>query len=62
MITTIFRWVLAIFFVLAGMNHFRDLATYVGMMPEWIPWPTGVNVVSGICEIAGGIGLMFPWI
>jgi uncharacterized membrane protein len=57
----ILRWFLAIFFLLAGVNHFRDPAIYLGMMPEWIPWPSGVNVVSGICEMAGGMGLLFPW-
>lgn len=46
------------FFILAGLNHFRDPATYYGMMPEWIPWPRGVNLISGTCETAGGIGLL----
>src|ERR1035438_3397606 len=59
MLTRVFRWILAIFFIVAGMNHFRDPAIYLGMMPEWIPWPKEVNLVAGLCEIAGGIGLLF---
>lgn len=57
---TILRWVLAIFFIVAGANHFRDPATYLGMMPPWLPWPEAANVVSGAAEMAGGIGLVLP--
>jgi uncharacterized membrane protein len=60
MLTAIFRWILATFFILAGINHFRDAATYLGMMPAWVPWPTAANVVSGISEVAGGVGLLLP--
>lgn len=52
------RWVLAIFFVAAGANHFRDPATYLGMMPPWLPAPEAANVVSGVAEILGGVGLL----
>ena len=54
------RWVLAIFFVVAGANHFRDPATYLGMMPPWLPWPEAANLVSGAAEVVGGIGLLVP--
>jgi uncharacterized membrane protein len=52
------RWILAAFFVLAGINHFRMPVVYVDMMPPWLPWPSGINVISGLCEIAGGIGIL----
>ncbi|HEY5078815.1 MAG TPA: DoxX family protein [Opitutaceae bacterium] len=55
-----FRWVLAVFFVVAGANHFRSPATYLGMIPPWLPWPEGLNAISGACEILGGVGILVP--
>jgi uncharacterized membrane protein len=52
------RWVLAIFFVVAGANHFREPATYLGMMPPWLPAPEAANIISGVAEILGGVGLL----
>ncbi|MEO7597326.1 MAG: DoxX family membrane protein [Opitutus sp.] len=54
------RVVLAIFFIAAGINHFRDPELYLGMMPTWVPWPGACNVISGVGEIAGGIGILIP--
>jgi uncharacterized membrane protein len=51
------RWVLGVFFVAAGANHFRVPEAYLGMMPPWLPWPAGLNGVCGACEILGGTGL-----
>ncbi len=59
-VRSLLRWVLVAFFVLAGVNHFRTPAIYYGMMPAWITWPVAANVVSGLAEILGGIGLFFP--
>lgn len=55
-----FRWILAVFFVVAGANHFRAPATYLGMIPPWLPWPEGLNAISGACEILGGAGILLP--
>jgi uncharacterized membrane protein len=56
----ILRYVLAAFFVAAGLNHFRMPATYLAMMPEWVPAPYAVNTISGVCEALGGIGILIP--
>jgi uncharacterized membrane protein len=56
----ILRWILAGFFIVAGVNHFRTPAMYYGMMPVWVTWPVTANVLAGLAEIAGGIGLFFP--
>jgi uncharacterized membrane protein len=52
------RGFLAVFFVLAGINHFLSPKIYLGMMPPWLPAPEVANVVSGAAEIAGGLGLL----
>ncbi|MES2694003.1 MAG: DoxX family membrane protein [Verrucomicrobiota bacterium] len=60
MVRTIARWALAVFFVVGGLNHFRDPAIYLGMMPPWLPWPVAMNAISGAAEILGGLGLLVP--
>jgi uncharacterized membrane protein len=54
------RWILGVFFVLAGANHFRMPEVYLGMMPPWLPWPAGLSAVAGACEVLGGIGILLP--
>ena len=55
------RCLLAVFFVLAGANHFRTPVIYLGMMPPWLPRPLILVYVSGAAEILGGIGALFPF-
>lgn len=54
------RWLLAIFFVVAGANHFLMPEIYLGMMPPSLPWPGALNAISGAAEILGGVGLLVP--
>ena len=60
-IKSILRYVLAFFFIVAGVNHFLMPEWYLqNQMPPWIPFPMAVLYVSGIAEILGGIGLLVP--
>jgi uncharacterized membrane protein len=52
------RWILAVFFVAAGLNHFRAPGIYMGMMPPALPWPSALIAVSGACEVLGGLGII----
>ena len=54
------RWILAVFFLAAGANHFRSPGTYLAMMPPGVPWPSALNLVAGAAEILGGLGLLLP--
>jgi uncharacterized membrane protein len=51
---------MAVFFIAAGINHFRLPAVYVAMIPPWLPFPSTLNVLSGLAEIAGGVGVLLP--
>ena len=54
-------WILAaVFYVGAGILHFRAPAAYLKIMPPYVPWPEAMVYVSGIAEIAGGLGLLLP--
>lgn len=54
------RWLLTVFMVVAGANHFVAPATYVGMMPSVLPAPALLVYISGVAEILGGLGLILP--
>lgn len=60
MIKTSLRWVLTIFMVGAGLNHFITPETYVGMMPVELPAPLMLVYISGVAEVLGGLGLSLP--
>lgn len=47
-------------FIFAGCNHFRDAAFYVRMMPPYLPFPLALVYLSGIAEVALGIGVLIP--
>jgi uncharacterized membrane protein len=55
---TILRWLAAIFFVVAGTFHFLKPEMYLQIVPPYFPVPQLLVVVSGIAEIAGGVGLL----
>jgi len=31
----------------------------MGIMPAWLPWHRALVVVSGLCEMAGGLGVLW---
>lgn len=56
----IFRLLLAILFVVAGIAHFVSPDAYVRIVPPYLPQPRLLVLISGIAEIAGGIGILVP--
>ena len=54
------RVVLAMIFIAAGVLHFVIPAAYERIVPPWLPGPRLLVLVSGACEVAGGIGLLVP--
>ena len=50
-------WLIGIFFMVAGVFHFVRPATYLAMMPPWLPQPRLLVEISGLAEIAGGLGV-----
>jgi len=57
---TIARVVAAAFYVAAGILHFARPNVYVKIIPPFIPAPLAMVYLSGLGEIAGGIGLLIP--
>lgn len=40
--------------------HFVIPRSYAAITPTWVPYPLEAVYLSGIAEIAGGIGLLIP--
>lgn len=51
---------LAVAFVAAGSNHFVNPDFFLAMMPPYLPAHLELVYLSGIFEIAGGIGVLIP--
>lgn len=51
---------IAVLFVVAGVLHLLKPAPYVRIVPPWLPAPALLVLISGLCEIAGGVGVLVP--
>ena len=56
----ILKLLFAIFFVLAGFNHFFNTAFYLHIMPSYLPLHLPLVYLSGLVEIILGILLLIP--
>ena len=55
------RYLLSVFFLLAGANHFISPEWYLqNQMPSWVPFPMIALYGTGIAEMLGGLGLLLP--
>ena len=52
------RWLAAGFFLLAGINHFLIPGFYEQIVPPGFPSPKILVIISGLAELAGGLGLL----
>lgn len=51
---------LSVGLVLAGLDHIMTPGRYLPMIPPGLPFPADIVAFTGLCEIAGGIGLQLP--
>ncbi|HEX6245157.1 MAG TPA: hypothetical protein VFZ61_29750, partial [Polyangiales bacterium] len=56
---TAFRALLAGFMTLMGVLHFTHDQVFAAVVPDYLPQPMLLVYLSGICEIALGLGLLF---
>ncbi|MFD2286046.1 DoxX family protein [Pedobacter petrophilus] len=54
-----FLGIYALFYILAGINHFKSTEGYYAIMPNWIPAHQFLIYFSGILEISFGLMLLF---
>ena len=54
------KYLLAAFFIFAGVNHFRDPEFYLRIMPPYLPWPSALHLIAGAFEVLLGVALLIP--
>jgi uncharacterized membrane protein len=53
-------YLLGIFFILGGVNHFINPDFYLPLIPDYIPYHSLLNYASGACEVLAGIAVLIP--
>ena len=51
----VFLW-----FFIGGIAHFAALKLEMSIVPPYIPWPRAAVLVSGVFELLGALGILFP--
>ncbi len=52
------RVALAAIYLAAGALHLASPGTFLPIVPDWVPFPRPVVLATGLCEVAGGVGLL----
>lgn len=59
-VRTAFRWLLIAIYLVAGVYHLRRPEAFLPIVPDWVPLPRDTVLLTGVCELAGAVGLMIP--
>ncbi|MGE7368355.1 DoxX family protein [Neorhizobium sp. NPDC001467] len=54
------RLFLALLYGTAGILHLAFPEPFLSIVPDWVPYPEDVVVLTGLCELLGSIGLLLP--
>jgi uncharacterized membrane protein len=54
------RWGLSLALVFAGADHLLMPQRYLPMVPDFVPFAAEAVFLTGLCELAGAIGLLVP--
>ena len=47
-------------FILVGIEHFRSPQKFVEIVPNYLPFALFLVYLTGVIEIAGGLGIIYP--
>jgi uncharacterized membrane protein len=54
----VMRWIMAAFYVIAGIGHLLRPEAFLPIVPDWVPLPREVLLATGVCELAGAAALL----
>jgi uncharacterized membrane protein len=57
-VRTVLRFTLVTLYTVAGIAHLVVPATFLPIVPTWVPYPKQVILITGVCELAGSVGLL----
>jgi uncharacterized membrane protein len=52
------RWLMAAFYIAAGTGHLLQPDAFLPIVPDFVPMPREVILVTGFCELAGAVALL----
>ena len=55
------RWLLAALYLTAGYFHLARPGPFLGITPQWVPWPEAVVLLTGLAELSAVPALLQPW-
>lgn len=55
-----FKYLLALFWIAAGVNHFLNPEFYINIMPDYMPAHAFLVALSGATELAAGVMVAIP--
>jgi len=53
-------YLMCLFYIAAGINHFIRPKVYLNIMPNYFPYHLELVYASGVCEILFSLLLLFP--
>jgi uncharacterized membrane protein len=54
----VMRWLMSAFYLVAGIGHLLRPDTFALIVPDWVPFPREVIILTGLCELAGSFALL----
>ena len=60
MLSHVLATIYGVAFIFAGIAHFRNPQIFVDIVPSFLPFPLFLVYLTGVMEIAGGIGIIHP--
>lgn len=58
--TSRMRWGLSVALLIAGTDHVMTPQRYARMIESFLPFAHEIALITGLCEIAGAVGLLVP--
>jgi uncharacterized membrane protein len=55
---TVMRWMMAAFYGIAGVVHLATPGSFLPIVPDWVPFPREVVLVTGVFELFGAAALL----
>ncbi len=52
-------WLMGLFYMIAGVNHFINPDFYLPLIPDYLPSKNFINLSSGFFEVILGLGVLF---
>jgi uncharacterized membrane protein len=60
MMAHLFSFIYGISFIIIGISHLREPQKFVDIVPSYLPYALFLVYLTGVMEIAGGIGIIYP--